>query len=131
MFGRFKNLLRIRYSVRGLLIVVTLVCLAAGAFAVRVQSAKRQAAAARSLEDGLVIVGYDYMLDKLENYTGHAEPPGGTLRQYLGNDFFSKVIRVEYPTGPLPKCGLSPLADVWGLRHLSLRGTSARDDDIR
>lgn len=130
MLRRFSKLLRVRYSVRGLLIAVTLVCLTIGWFAVRVQNAERQAAAAKMLEAGYVIVGYDYMVDDQDDYTGHDGAPTGILRQYLGNDFFSNVIRVEYPAGQLPTCGLTPLANVWGLRHLSLRGTKVSDSDL-
>lgn len=121
MFDRPKS--RFRYSLRGLLIGVTLLCALMGWLASRLWDARKQAAAVQELESAYVVVGYDYMLNSNGEYTGSDTPPTGFLRQHLGNDFFSKVIRVAYSAGSLPEFGLSPLADVRGLRNLSLRGT--------
>ena len=130
MVSHFSQLIRLRYSVRGLLIVVTLLCFVMGWFAIRMRHAQEQAAAAKELKAGIVVVGYDYMLDTHGDYTGSDMPPVGFLRRWLGNDFFSNVVRVEYPAGKLPKCGLTPLDNVWGLRLLSLRGTKVADADF-
>jgi hypothetical protein len=62
--------------------------------------------------------------------TGSDIPPSGFLRSYLGNDFFSDVIEVQFPAGPLPQCGLFPLRNLHDVRHLSLHGTKVRDDDF-
>ncbi len=130
MFRRVNKLFRFRYSVRGLLIAVTLPCFTMGWFAIRIRQAERQAAAAKTLTAGFVVVGYDYMLDKQDDYSGSDVPPVSFLRRSLGNDFFSNVVRLEYSAGEPPECRLTPLANVWGLRHLSLRGTKVADADF-
>ena len=130
MIRHIKKLIRIRYSLRGLLCVVTFLCVGIGSFSVRMQRAEKQAVAARMLQAGAVFVGYDYMLDEHDHYTANYRAPFGFLRRRLGNDFFSNVVRVEYPPGQLPDCGVAPLANLLGLRHLSLRGTKIGDADF-
>jgi hypothetical protein len=130
MLRRFRKYFRVRYSLRGLIILVTLVCVFFGWFAVGMHRAAKQATAVKALHAGQVAVIYDYMVDKFGSPTGSGRPPSGVLRRYLGTDFFSKVIRVEFPAGQLPQCGLSPLQNLRGVRHLSLRGSMLGDRDV-
>jgi Leucine-rich repeat (LRR) protein len=79
---------------------------------------------------GNVVVVYDYMVDENDEPAGRSQAPSGPLRNYLGNDFFSDVIRVTFPAGQLPECGLLPLHNIPRLCHLSLRGSKVRDKDV-
>jgi hypothetical protein len=131
MFRPFSTVAsRLRYSLRGLLVAVTLLCFLVGWFAIRLRQAERQATAVKSLQAGHIVVGYDYMLDEQGEYTGSPDPPAGFFRELFGHDFFSSVVRVEYSAGQMPECGLAPLADVRGLRQLSLRGVTVGDADV-
>jgi hypothetical protein len=120
----------LQYSLRTLMIVVTLFAVACSWFAVKMQQAKRQREAVEAIEKLGGRISYDYEWDSGSGYriTG-AKPPGPTwLRKVLGDDFFCTVDFVDIHEVCLDP-GMEHLKKLNYLRWLALRG--ATDDGLK
>jgi internalin A len=87
-----------QYSLRTLMVFVTLSAVACSWFAVKMQQVKRQKEAVAAFRDNEYVtnVSYDYEFDDFGNSISSAEPPGPAwLRRILGDDFFVNVFSVE------------------------------------
>jgi Leucine-rich repeat (LRR) protein len=90
-----------QYSLRTLMICVTLFAVACSWFEVKMQQAKRQREAVEAFlptrnHKAAFAVIYDYNFDKSGNYIRNAQPPGPVwLRNLLGIDFMSNVVEIE------------------------------------
>jgi internalin A len=117
-----------QYSLRSLLIFVTLCAFACSWFAVKMRQARRQreAVAAIRIAGGKVI--YDYEDPEASNVV----PPGPLwLRNLLGDDFFANVdrVRLNGDTNAM-HAALEHLKDLPRLRYLFLDLSSVTDDDL-
>jgi Leucine-rich repeat (LRR) protein len=87
-----------RFSLRTLLIFVTLFCVSVGWFLLRLHRAERQRIAVANLKEAHFGVHYDWELNY--DVTGNQAPElagPGWLRNWLGNDFFDDVVDVSSP----------------------------------
>jgi hypothetical protein len=123
-----------QFRLRTLLFGVFLVSLGMSWFAVRMQRAREQEAAARELnkfEDAFIY--YDCVV---ENRLGFGPEENNTprgpawLRGLLGDDFFNDVTRVNL-SGTETDDDLKRLRAFPKLRHLLLQGTHVSDDGLK
>ncbi len=84
-----------QYSLRTLMIVVTLFAVACSWFAVKLQQAKRQKYAALAIMELGGFVGYEYEMTSSRVRLRGATPALAWLRGILGDDFFNAVIYVN------------------------------------
>lgn len=85
--------LGVRFSLRSLAVVVTLLCVWLGIVANRAQ---RQRAIVESLRAKGVAVYYDYQVQNGEIINDSELPPSDWMRELLGGDFFSTVVGVDF-----------------------------------
>ena len=86
---------RYQYSLRTLLVFVTLCAVACSWFAVKMQRARRQREAAKAIMKLGGFVGYDYEPTP-SGIRLQGVPPGlDWLQEILGNDFFSAIVYVN------------------------------------
>ena len=86
-----------QFTLRTLLIVMTLASVGLSWFAVKLQQARRQRAAVEAIEKAGGWVEYDYELRTRP--PSDADPPGPAwLRNLLGIDFFATVVEIRLPT---------------------------------
>jgi hypothetical protein len=118
-----------QYSLRTLLIFVTLVAIGMSWFAVKMQRARRQREAVELFEKRGHGILYDY---QRKSYS--AEPPGPEwLRKILGIDFFADVIAIQcfdkydIQLPPATDKELKVLEDLNRLETLSLMNTYVTD----
>ncbi len=116
-----------QYSLRSLMIVVTLACIAMSWVAAKMKQAReRKAAVERILNDGGRVI-YDYQRDAFDNVS---EPPGPLwLRELLGNDLFANVTEVDFEGGPCD-ANLENLKGFTSLRSLRLNSTMVSDANM-
>ncbi len=82
-----------QYSLRTLLIIVTLFAVACSWFTVKMRQAKRQREAVEAFSKLGGTIAYDYQLDAFGHFMQGTKPPGPTwLRKFLGDDFFCTVV---------------------------------------
>jgi Leucine-rich repeat (LRR) protein len=139
-----------QYSLRTLMICVTLFALACSWFAVKMQQAKRQREAVEALikMGGFVGYGYEMNSDGFMRIRG-VKPPGPEwLQRLLGDDFFNNVVYVNLtdsdvttdmrnvlvaqgsispPSLEVTKAGLEQLETLKQLRTLRLSKTQITD----
>ena len=85
-----------QYSLRTLLIVVTLFALACSWFAVKMQQAKRQRETVEAIKKVGGFIFYDYQIDESGKVIHSAGPFAPIwLRNLLGDDFFYDVVYAE------------------------------------
>jgi Leucine rich repeat len=142
-----------QYSLRTLMIIVTLFAVACSWFTVQMQQAKRQREAVEALIKLGGFVGYDYETnsDGFMRIRG-VKPPGPEwLRRLLGDDFFNNVVYVNltgsdvttdmrnilvsqgsigHPSLEVTKTGLEQLEKLKQLRTLRLSKTQITDDGL-
>lgn len=109
-----------RFSLRTLLVVVLLLSLPLGWFAVKLRQAEKQRKAVEAIREARGRVVYDYELKDDEFYV-RPEPPGPAwLRRLVGDDFFADVVHILTTDWPDPprQSGDVFLGHVNGLRHL-------------
>ena len=97
-----KWLPKIRFSMRTLFIIVTLLCVVLGPLSVKLYQARQQRLAVEGLPPfgGRIVIHYDYNRDKEGNYVHGLPTNYRWLRSILGNDFFDTVVfvRISEPT---------------------------------
>ena len=117
-----------QYSLRTLLIFVTLSAIPCSWFAVKMQQARRQRAAVEAIRKLKGIVVYDHEYDREATYSG---PPGPTwLRKLVGDDFFASVLEVLIDELPATHAPMPHLKELPGLQHLSLSGWHVTDASL-
>jgi hypothetical protein len=117
-----------QYSLRTLMIVVTLFAVACSWFAVKLQQAKRQKEAVEAIRKYGGDIFYDN--DKYDNY-GRFYPQAishSGLYKILGNDFFANVnlVKIRY----YPKADLKSIAEFSHLKMLWIEGSRINDDGL-
>ena len=115
----------ISFSVKTLLLLVTVSCIACGWVGVRLQKARVQRQSVAAIEELGGVVRYDYQEDSRD------EPSGPEwLRNLLGRHFFDRVVAVDFSTPGAPNdrvTDISFLSEIYDLRILYLDGTAVRD----
>lgn len=120
-----------QFSLRTLLIVVTLFALACSWFAVKMREAERQKQAKQAILEIGGDVRYDFEFDSAGEETDADGPSGPAwLIQLLGEDFFKNVVAVEIPADHLDKEMLSQLLMMPRLKAVQLQCKFTRDSDL-
>ena len=113
------------FSIRTLLLVVLVSCVACGWFAMLLQKARIQRESVEAIEQLGGEVLYDFQEDRL------AKPRGPIwLRRLLGGHFFDRVVRVDFTNRGIPNDRVTDISFLSGmdkLRILYLDGTAVRD----
>jgi len=117
-----------QFSLRTLLIVVTLVGCGLGWLGFKVREARRQEVAVAAIEKLGGQVAYDDQFDSLGNYVGKVVPPGPAwLRELLGNDFFRNVRTVDLTLPTLRDADLDQLQWLSTCKWLNLGKSGVTD----
>jgi hypothetical protein len=99
-----------QYSLRALLVVVTLCALACSWLGVKLQQAWRQRAAVAVVQELGGRVLYDWLYEAKGNMLRKAQPPGSPwLRRLLGDDLFQSVYYVNLTGTPVTDAGIEKL----------------------
>lgn len=115
-----------RHSLRTLLVFVLLACMSW--LGVRLWQAIRQRAAVETIIKLGGFVTYDYMLDQSGNQLPDAQSPGPEcLRKLLGDDFFTRVVRVNLDSTEVTDADLEHLECLTQLQWLNLFNTGVTD----
>jgi hypothetical protein len=124
--GRAKHKLRwYQYSLRTLLLVMTLACVGMSWVAVKMKQARDQHAAVEAIKKLGGVVFYDYEADRNDP---SPQPPGPTwLRRALGDDAFVNVTVVYLVNSGVNDAELEHLKGLPQLGVLSLYGTKVGD----
>ena len=129
------RLRRYQFSLRTLLIVVTLFAVACSWFAVKMGQAKRQREAVEVLSKSVDSIFYDYQCNSSGSLTaaavvGKASPPGPTwLRQWLGDDFFTNVVSLHLHR--IADADLEYVRDFPKLKILGLHWNKITDNGLK
>jgi hypothetical protein len=120
-----------QYSLRTLLIFVTLFALACSWFAVKMQQARRQREAVEAIEKLGGEVWYETPNDKPGFYYYPKHSPNSTwLRKILGNDFFDNVNILSYSNTNATDLDLTYLKELTQIHTLDLYNTKITNDGI-
>ena len=124
---------RFRFSLRTLLIVVVLLSVALGWFALKMREAERQRQAVEAISEAHGWFYYDYELDESGRLMqGQERPAPAWLRKLVGDDFFADVVRVSLPyRRRVDDVFLKRLMALTGLRSLRLSGTQVTDEGLK
>jgi hypothetical protein len=110
-----------QYSLRSLLVLVTLCALPCSWLGIKVQQAKRQHGAVRAIEELGGAVSYDGLM-----VTGESPGPGW-LGKMLGKDFFATAGGVRLDKAEVTDAELESLRELSQLHWLSLEHTNVTD----
>lgn len=117
----------LRFSLRTMVLAVTLFCIWLGVTANR---ANRQRRAVETIKSHGGYVRYDYEADEHGGIAAHAAPPPGPdwLRNLIGLDYFATVVMVgvDSQNGSVDD-SVAALTDLPDLRSLTLRGAGVTD----
>ena len=117
-----------QFSLRTLLIVVTLAGCGFGWLGKNVWEARRQQADVAAIEKSGGHVIYDYQIDSQGKHAPNAVPPGPAwLHALLGDDCFRRVREVHILTGHASDADLGHLAGLKTLERLSVCGPKVTD----
>ena len=120
-----------QFSLRTLLIVVTLFAFGCSWFAVKMRKAERQKQATQAIKKLGGHVRYDFEFDSVGEETDEDGPSGPAwLIQLLGEDFFQNVVAVEINADHMNKEMLSQLTMLPRLKAVQLRCMSTRESDL-
>jgi len=121
-----------RYSLRTLLVVVTIFCVALGYWTHR---ANRQKAVVKWVQEHRGLVYYDFQYDDKDKYIVDAKPPGPKwLREFLGKDYLATVVGVDFQNGWFLNTefrelkDIAPLAKLGRLKYLNLNASGEVND---
>ncbi|MGO8688343.1 MAG: hypothetical protein ACLQLG_01800 [Thermoguttaceae bacterium] len=126
--GRPKHKLRwYQYSLRTLLLVMTLACVGMSWVAVKMKQARQQHAAVEAIRKLGGMVDYDYQ--KKDPFD---EPPGPAwLRKLLGDDLFASVTWVRLSDSDVSDAALEYLKGLARLEILDLNRTNVSDAGLQ
>ena len=117
-----------QFSLRTLLVFVTLCAFACSWLAVKMKQAKRQHEAVEAIKELGGSVQYDWQLDANGNGVPNARPSAPPwLRRILGDDFFWEVKAVVLYGTQVTDAGLEQLKGLSQLRELRLHFTRVTD----
>ena len=117
-----------QFSLRTLLIGVTVAACGLGWLGVRVKDARKQAAAVTAVEKLGGFVCYDFQADSMGDGVSAPGTPGPAwLRAILGDDFFRSVWLVTFAGTSITDAELQRLGDFEQLNWLILDGTLVSD----
>ena len=124
-----KRRIHLRYGVRSMLLLLTLVCI----FVARqTHLARKQKQAVASILEGGGSVIFDYQVDKSYVLKKDPELPAPEwLCRLVGEEFFVDVIYVQLATDKAIQSGLPHISSLPGLRILELKGTALDDEGLR
>lgn len=118
-----------QFSLRTMILLVTIVSIACSFVTARMRAAKRQEAAVKAIKEAGGLVTYDYFLDNRPHGKKGAQPPGPEwLRDRLGIDFFARVVEVRLHRFGQEKVVAKHLTAMPRLRLLNLRGVANLSD---
>ena len=115
----------LRYSMRGMLLLVTLSGIWLGVLVKRANDQRKSVDAVKELGGSIL---YDFQMtgDSMYDYDKDAELPGpDLLRDLIGIDYFADVVGVDLDKTSTDD--LAPLSALGSLKFLSLDGTSVSD----
>ena len=120
-----------QFSLRSLMIFVTLWAIPCSWLGVKMKQAREQRAAVEWIEGLGGSVGYDYQLDASGKQIKGAIPPGPAwVRELLGDDFLTRVAVVVLRKSRVTGTGLERLKGIAQLRILVLDHTVVTDGDL-
>jgi hypothetical protein len=136
MDGRTPKRRWFQFSLRTLLVFVTLCAIACSWFAVKLQQATRQREAVAEIKKLGGICVYDWQLDANGGFDysySKTKPTGPVwLRNLLGDDLFQSVIMVGFEAErEVTDASLEPLKGLSEVRELDLYGTKVTDAGLR
>jgi hypothetical protein len=116
-----------RYSLRTLLVFVTIASAGLGWLGVKVRAKQREREAVKPIHELGCVVGYDYHFDLDDRTINSPTPPGPAwLRKLLGDDVFANVAVMYFgPTATDEDFRTLPMLDQ--LKGLNLRDTQFTD----
>jgi len=124
-----------QFSVRSLLVVLTVLAIALAWLAAKRHRARRQHAAAEALADAGAVVYYDYHVDPdgaifaLPDDSAKPDVPRWLL-QLLGRDFFSDVVIVEVHSNTFSDKDMVHIKELRRLQRLEVFGTQVTDSGL-
>jgi hypothetical protein len=108
-----------QFSLRTLLIIVTIIACLCSLFAVKMRQAREQKEAIKAIRRAGGYIKYKYQVEAEENVDVHAKPYGpDPWREMLGDDFFNDVWEVQFDS--FSKVTDSDLEHLNGLRKLDI-----------
>jgi hypothetical protein len=121
-----------QYSLRTLLVLVTLCAFACSWLAVKLKQAKQQREAVEQIVKLGGEVEYDWQFDEKWTFATNAKMPTPQwLRSQLGDDLFQSVIVVEVYGTEVTDAVLEHLKGLSQLRWLFLDGTQVTDAGVK
>jgi hypothetical protein len=114
------------YSLRTLLVLVTMACAGFGWLGVKVRAKQREREAVKAIRELGGYWIYDYEWEASSSGTRPTPPGPAWLRKLLGDDFFANVERVAFKM-QLTDSGLRHLAGANQLKWLALSHTEVTD----
>ena len=120
-----------QYSVRTLLVVVTLCAVLCSWLAVKMRNAERQREAVAAIHKMGGIVIYDWQVDALGRQLPNAKPFGPAwLRSLLGDDFFASVAELRVHSKEFTDALLQDLIPQAKFRRVSIDDTNVTDGGL-
>lgn len=126
-----SRLSRFRFSLRTLLIVVTIASAAFGWLGVKVREAERQKEVVAVVQNLGGAVAYNYQIDSVGNWDPNAiAPVPAWLRNFFGEDFFAEVKLVYLCGRPATDESLVQIGKLSRLELLNVSYTQVTDDGM-
>jgi hypothetical protein len=120
-----------RYSLRTLLLLVTVISVGFGWLGIKVRQAQRQKEAVETIRKSNCFVAYDYQIDSHDFYDSRETPPGPVwLHKLFGIDFFGNVDCVFWRKSEIADADLVRLKEFTHLRFLHLDHPEIVDADL-
>jgi hypothetical protein len=121
----------LRFSLRTLLVVVVLLSVPLGWFALKMREAERQRRAVEAITEAGGWVRYDWALDESGRDSGRQGPPAPAwLLKLVGEDLFSDIACVHLADFDTSQVAFEYLKGLTSLIYLDLSGTGVTDAGI-